>query len=259
MSFRPYAAVVAALALLVGAHAAAQSEAVLFADDFDGGNSSQNWTVVSYAGDYVADFAFDYSTRGFRRRRTASAAPRSACGCSPTRMTPSPPPTPSPPTRWRPTSAATTPSSSTCGSTTAAAPAVPASLRQQGQRKVPLHAPHSSHRSEEAIAQGGRTRGWRKPGHGPEPAGETRLAGRAASSMPAPLGYGRQRRAPPPQNSAGVALLGDQFKSTASAGPRRTYRALASGSAAPGAARGNSGTERCPAAAAGGVKRATKQ
>jgi hypothetical protein len=64
MSVRPQISLVAALTLLVAAQAAAQSEAVLFADDFDGGNSGQNWTVRSYGTDYVADFAFDYSTRG---------------------------------------------------------------------------------------------------------------------------------------------------------------------------------------------------
>jgi hypothetical protein len=64
MSVRTQISLVAVLTLLVGAHAAARSEAVLFADDFDGVNSGQNWTALSYGGDYVADFAFDYSTRG---------------------------------------------------------------------------------------------------------------------------------------------------------------------------------------------------
>ena len=74
MSVRTQISLVAALTLLIAAHATAQSEAVLFADDFDGGNSGQNWTVLSYAGDYAADFAFDYSTRGI------SPAPHSIGG-----------------------------------------------------------------------------------------------------------------------------------------------------------------------------------
>jgi hypothetical protein len=40
------------------------AEALLYADDFDSGTSAANWTVISHAADYTADFAFDYSTRG---------------------------------------------------------------------------------------------------------------------------------------------------------------------------------------------------
>lgn len=64
MSIGFRAALIAVLSLLVAARATAQSEAILFSDDFDGGNSGQNWSVLSHAGDYAADFAFDYSTRG---------------------------------------------------------------------------------------------------------------------------------------------------------------------------------------------------
>ncbi len=57
----------AALGILLGVYGAAQTmsqTAVLFADDFDAGGSGQNWIVLSQAGDCLADFAFNYSTRG---------------------------------------------------------------------------------------------------------------------------------------------------------------------------------------------------
>ena len=60
--------------LLAGLHAAvgllalgagpALGQALLFTDDFDAGTSGANWTLHSHGGDYTADFAFDYSTRG---------------------------------------------------------------------------------------------------------------------------------------------------------------------------------------------------
>jgi hypothetical protein len=42
----------------------ASAEAVLFADNFDTGTTGLQWTVHSQAGDYNADFAYDYSVRG---------------------------------------------------------------------------------------------------------------------------------------------------------------------------------------------------
>ncbi|MFH1747058.1 MAG: hypothetical protein ABIG44_08440 [Planctomycetota bacterium] len=44
--------------------ASGNEPSITFADDFDAGNSAANWTLHTYAGDYSADFAFDYSTRG---------------------------------------------------------------------------------------------------------------------------------------------------------------------------------------------------
>ena len=52
--------VLLAWALVAPAHA----QVTLFADDFDTGGSAAEWTLFSHAGDYTADFAFDYSTRG---------------------------------------------------------------------------------------------------------------------------------------------------------------------------------------------------
>ena len=52
----------------------AHGQAVLFSDDFDAGGSSANWNLFSHGGDYTADFAFDYSTRGI------PAAPNSSGG-----------------------------------------------------------------------------------------------------------------------------------------------------------------------------------
>lgn len=49
-------------------------EAVLFSDDFDAGVSGVNWSTVSHAGDFTADFGFDYSTRGI------ASAPNSSGG-----------------------------------------------------------------------------------------------------------------------------------------------------------------------------------
>lgn len=62
------------LLLVLAACAPAQEQVVLFSDDFDAGNSAANWTLFSHAGDYSADFAFDYSTRGI------PPAPNSAGG-----------------------------------------------------------------------------------------------------------------------------------------------------------------------------------
>ena len=44
--------------------ATAGEPSVWFSDDFDNGDSVDNWLVLSAGGDYTADFAFDYSTRG---------------------------------------------------------------------------------------------------------------------------------------------------------------------------------------------------
>ncbi|MBU0638791.1 MAG: hypothetical protein KKB50_08000 [Planctomycetes bacterium] len=50
------------LTLILTACAPARGQALLFSDDFDAGNSAANWTTLTHAGDYTADFAFDYST-----------------------------------------------------------------------------------------------------------------------------------------------------------------------------------------------------
>lgn len=55
---------VCALAMTLSACAPARAQTTWFTDDFDAGGSAANWTVLSHAGDYTADFAFDYSTRG---------------------------------------------------------------------------------------------------------------------------------------------------------------------------------------------------
>lgn len=52
------------LTLSLLACASARGQALVFADDFDAGTSAEQWTILSHAGDYTADFAFDYSTRG---------------------------------------------------------------------------------------------------------------------------------------------------------------------------------------------------
>lgn len=44
--------------------AATHGQVNLFSDHFDAGTSAGQWNVFSQAGDYTADFAFDYSTRG---------------------------------------------------------------------------------------------------------------------------------------------------------------------------------------------------
>ena len=49
---------------LAASAAATSPPAVLFAEDFDDGNSAARWSELCYAGDCAADFAFDYSTRG---------------------------------------------------------------------------------------------------------------------------------------------------------------------------------------------------
>ncbi len=48
----------------LAACAPAQPQVALFSDDFDAGTSEENWVVYSHAGDYTADFAFDYGPRG---------------------------------------------------------------------------------------------------------------------------------------------------------------------------------------------------
>ncbi|MCA9250901.1 MAG: hypothetical protein KDA54_07180 [Phycisphaerales bacterium] len=50
-----------AFAIQSTAHAA---EVTLFSDDFDSGTSATHWSTISDGGDFTADFAFDYSTRG---------------------------------------------------------------------------------------------------------------------------------------------------------------------------------------------------
>ena len=40
------------------------ADVTLFSDNFDAGTSATNWSIVSHAGDFTADFAFDYNTRG---------------------------------------------------------------------------------------------------------------------------------------------------------------------------------------------------
>ena len=47
----------------LAACAPAQPRVVVFSDDFDAGASEADWVVYSHAGDYTADFAFDYGTR----------------------------------------------------------------------------------------------------------------------------------------------------------------------------------------------------
>ncbi|MBN2448526.1 MAG: hypothetical protein JXO22_17495, partial [Phycisphaerae bacterium] len=54
----------AASCLLLASCTPARAQIVLFQDDFDAGTSAGNWSVLSHAGDYTANFAFDYSTRG---------------------------------------------------------------------------------------------------------------------------------------------------------------------------------------------------
>lgn len=55
--------VLASITAVLTAPAAADS-VDLFADDFDAGTSAANWTVLSAAGDFTANFAYDYSARG---------------------------------------------------------------------------------------------------------------------------------------------------------------------------------------------------
>lgn len=69
-----FAPLAALLSLLLVACATAQPQPILFSDDFDAGTSAPNWAVYSHAGDYIANFAFDYSTRGI------PPAPNSAGG-----------------------------------------------------------------------------------------------------------------------------------------------------------------------------------
>jgi hypothetical protein len=52
------------LAVAVFACAPTHAQVTLFSDDFDAGTSAANWSLYSHAGDYTADFAYDYSTRG---------------------------------------------------------------------------------------------------------------------------------------------------------------------------------------------------
>jgi len=54
-----------ALAAALSANRPADAaEALLYSDNFDAGTSAANWTTFSHAGDFTANFAFDYSTRG---------------------------------------------------------------------------------------------------------------------------------------------------------------------------------------------------
>ncbi len=57
-------ALVCMLATSLSACAPARGQAIVFSDDFDAGGSAANWSVLSHAGDFSADFAYDYSTRG---------------------------------------------------------------------------------------------------------------------------------------------------------------------------------------------------
>jgi len=57
-------AIACMLVFSLSACAPARAQTVLFSDDFDAGTSAGNWTLFSHGGDYTADFAFDYSTRG---------------------------------------------------------------------------------------------------------------------------------------------------------------------------------------------------
>ena len=52
------------LLITISACAPARGQAIVFADDFDAGSSAGNWTLLDHAGDYTADFAFDYAARG---------------------------------------------------------------------------------------------------------------------------------------------------------------------------------------------------
>ncbi len=63
-----------AAALGMASAASGDSEAVLLADDFDAGTAAGQWSVWSYGGDCVVDFAYDYSVRGI------PAAPHSVGG-----------------------------------------------------------------------------------------------------------------------------------------------------------------------------------
>ncbi|HPM23233.1 MAG TPA: hypothetical protein PLP66_04970 [Phycisphaerae bacterium] len=65
---------VSLFAICLTACAPARAQVALFTDDFDAGNSAGNWVLFTHAGDYTADFAFDYSTRGI------PPAPNSAGG-----------------------------------------------------------------------------------------------------------------------------------------------------------------------------------
>lgn len=46
------------------APAVSAAEVLLYADNFDSGTSAANWQTFSHAGDFTADFAYDYSARG---------------------------------------------------------------------------------------------------------------------------------------------------------------------------------------------------
>jgi hypothetical protein len=57
-------ALAAVIMLWASAPRTCAAEVTLFADNFDSGTSAAQWSTVSHAGDFSADFAFDYSTRG---------------------------------------------------------------------------------------------------------------------------------------------------------------------------------------------------
>ncbi len=64
VSALPAALASTTVAVLLPVCAPAQTAVTLFSDDFDAGSSGGQWTVSSHAGDYSADFGFDYGTRG---------------------------------------------------------------------------------------------------------------------------------------------------------------------------------------------------
>ncbi len=57
-------AITAAMLALAITEPSRAAEVTLFSDNFDAGTSAAQWSTVSHAGDFTADFAFDYSTRG---------------------------------------------------------------------------------------------------------------------------------------------------------------------------------------------------
>ena len=59
-----WCSVLSACVVTLVAGLAARADTVLFLDTFDAGSSAAQWTLFSAGGDYTADFAFDYSTRG---------------------------------------------------------------------------------------------------------------------------------------------------------------------------------------------------
>ena len=70
------AALACILVISVTACAPVRAQTIVFSDDFDAGTSAANWSLFSHAGDYTAEFAFDYSTRGI------PSAPNSSGGAT---------------------------------------------------------------------------------------------------------------------------------------------------------------------------------